>query len=93
MGSVQPSLYNCGTSWGHLRALIQARAATSLLIDMLEQQTQTDTLNDDGHCGLDGMIVTHQQEQALGQDQDTVSDDGIEEAVPIQFVCLFVHIC
>ena len=49
---------------------------------MLEQQTQTDTMDDDGHCGLDGMIITHQQEQALGQDQDTVSDDGIEEAAP-----------
>ena len=49
---------------------------------MLEQQTQTDTMDDDGHCGLDGMIIAHQQEQALGQDQDTVSDDGIEEAAP-----------
>ena len=61
---------------------------------MLEQQTQTDNmesiqswnplnpLNDDGHCGLDDMIIAHQQELDLGQDQDTVSDDGIEEAAP-----------
>ena len=53
---------------------------------MLEQQTQA-VFNEDGHCGLDEMVTTHQQELALGQDEDTVSNDGIEEAAPTDLLC------
>ena len=49
---------------------------------MLDQQTQIDPQEGDDHFGLDEMVFAHEQEQALGQDQDTVSDDGVEDAVP-----------
>ena len=49
---------------------------------MLDQQTQIDPQENDEHCGLDEMILAHEQEQVLGRKEDTVSNDGEEGAVP-----------
>ena len=66
---------------GYLRTLLKARAASSQLITMLKQQTEAE-FSEGGLYDLDEIITDFQQELALGQEEDTVSNDGFEEVAP-----------
>ena len=56
---------------GHLRALVLTRAATFL-----------DPQENDEHCDLDEMILAHEQEQNLSQENEAIPSDGGEGVVP-----------